>query len=270
MTFDPTAEREVATGEGSAAGEEAIFTCKEHGAYAAKWLPPLPLSGRTRPVQPKCPECDAKLREGSAKSEKQERVDRMNALFAAAGVPQRFMSASFGGYQCRDSHKGQKAILDVLRAYCEKGCMAGNVESGRSLILCGSPGTGKTHLGVAMVRAAIVQEISAHYIAFPDLITEIRDAYSDRSRSEKSIIDKYGKSAKFLVLDEVGTESGDHARNKLFQIMNLRYSWQLPTVMITNMGVNALSKYVGARIMDRLKDGGGQAFAFDWPSHRGK
>ena len=42
----------------------------------------------------------------------------------------------------------------------------------------------------------------------------------------------------------------------------------LPTVLISNLGIDAIKDAVGERIIDRLREDGGDLVAFDWDSHR--
>ena len=73
-----------------------------------------------------------------------------------------------------------------------------------------------------------------------------------------------------LILDEVGVQLGtEHEMRILFEVVNERYADCLPTILISNLDEAELLKFTGARLMDRVRDGGA-VVAFDWESHRGK
>ena len=50
--------------------------------------------------------------------------------------------------------------------------------------------------------------------------------------------------------------------------MNGRYEQMRPTIVLSNLVRDELSAYLGARVLDRLTEGGGVVVAFDWDSYR--
>lgn len=74
-----------------------------------------------------------------------------------------------------------------------------------------------------------------------------------------------------LILDEVGVQFGSDAEKLiLFEIINGRYESRRPTIIISNLAIGELEKYLGARAVDRLREGGGKVVVFDWESYRGR
>ncbi len=72
-----------------------------------------------------------------------------------------------------------------------------------------------------------------------------------------------------LILDEVGAQLGtDWERLMLFKIVNERYKAQLPTIIVSNIDASGLADYLGERIVDRMREGGGMTLVLDWPSYR--
>lgn len=72
-----------------------------------------------------------------------------------------------------------------------------------------------------------------------------------------------------LILDEIGAQLGtDWERLMLFKIINERYKQVLPTILISNLDRGQLSDYLGARIVDRMSEGGGTTLTLDWESYR--
>ena len=71
-----------------------------------------------------------------------------------------------------------------------------------------------------------------------------------------------------LILDEVGVQFGSETEKMiLFEIINGRYEQLKPTIVISNLA-DALTDYLGERVVDRLREGGGRMLIFDWPSYR--
>jgi len=73
-----------------------------------------------------------------------------------------------------------------------------------------------------------------------------------------------------LILDEVGVQFGsDTEKLILFDVLNERYERRRPTLMLSNLGLDDVRAFLGERIIDRLREDGGQSIVFDWDSHRG-
>ena len=61
-----------------------------------------------------------------------------------------------------------------------------------------------------------------------------------------------------LILDEVGVQFGSETEKMiLFEIINGRYEQLKPTIVINSNLRRALTDYLGERVVDRLREGGG-------------
>ena len=138
------------------------------------------------------------------------------------------------------------------------------------MIITGTVGVGKTHLAASIINEIIkpTNSINAIYITFSDMIRDIRSAWRDRSVDEQSLIAKYA-SASMLIIDEIGVQFGsDSEMVQMFEVMNKRYGEMLPTVLISNLPIEELTKLLGDRIVDRLREDDGIAVRMDWESNR--
>lgn len=142
---------------------------------------------------------------------------------------------------------------------------------GTSLLMCGKPGTGKSHLAAAMAQAVIKQGRSAVYTSVLRAVRSIKDTYrKDSDITEQAAINAY-VLPDLLILDEVGVQFGSETEKMyLFEILNGRYESLKPTIVITNLSPSEVSAYLGERIVDRLAEGGGGTLVFDWESYRSK
>ena len=110
------------------------------------------------------------------------------------------------------------------------------VSEGRSLILGGRSGRGKTHLAVSIAYRAIQNGYDARFITAAQLIDELAAAASEGRLTEALV--PYVQPH-VLVIDEVGylTYRSD-AANVLFQVVDHRYLHKKPMIFTTNKPLN--------------------------------
>ncbi len=119
------------------------------------------------------------------------------------------------------------------------------------LVFSGPSGCGKTHLAAAITGRCIERGRAALFMLVPDLLDHLRAAYQPDSEVGYDELFEMLRSAQVLVLDDLGVQSATPwAEEKLFQLINHRYTAQLPTVFTTNLDLSAF----GARLQSRLSD----------------
>lgn len=242
--------------------------CPKHGDYQARVID-MSLLDRPNLVGG-CPVCAAE-RQAAEDARKArdiaiERQNRVSTLLHRSGIPVRFADRTFDGYAA--TTQGQKIALGVCRAYAEK--WPDKYETGASLVLTGGPGTGKTHLACAIASSVTEAHMaSSLFITVSAMLRSIKETYRKGSeRSEQAAIDAF-KTPHLLIVDEVGVQIGsDHEKLLMFEVLNERYQWTLPTILISNLSIGELEDFLGQRIMDRYRECG-SVLAFDWQSHRG-
>lgn len=252
----------------SADAPEAVeATCEKHGTYMAKLIAaPFGL----KPFQLGCQACITEDRERSERSrveqEARERANHIASLFRGSAIPTRFADRTLANY--RAETEGQRLALRTATRFAES--VIGTPTRGVSLVMCGSPGTGKTHLACAIGRELTNNLRSVLFTTVLSAIRHVKETY--RRDSERSESDAIGDLLEpdLLILDEIGVQIGsEHEKMVLFEIINERYQECRSTILISNLNREELTAYLGDRIMDRFREAGG-VIAFDWPSHRGK
>lgn len=237
--------------------------CEAHGEYTSHAKAGGP---RAEIRWTGCPVC-ADLAQKAANEERKEREARerqaeLERSFRRSGIPERFMGKSFANYLA-DTPAKSRALKAAQR-------FADSEDGGLSMILCGKPGTGKTHLACAIAAAKIAARKTAAFMTAVGAVRYVRSTYrKDAEMTESEAIGNLC-TVDLLVLDEVGVQHGsEHEKMILFDVINDRYANCRGTILLSNLSAEDLQGYLGDRIMDRFREGG-VVIAFDWESHRGR
>jgi DNA replication protein DnaC len=146
------------------------------------------------------------------------------------------------------------------------------ITEGRSLILTGKPGRGKTHLAVAIAYRAIQNGFDALFVTAAELIDDLSGAFRDGRLAEGLV--RY-ISPHVLVCDEVGYLTyGTDAANMLYHVVNDRHRRRRSMVFTSNKPPDAwgavlhdddLAQAIVDRVLER-----GRWLRLDGPSIRTK
>jgi len=238
--------------------------CEKHGEYQYTRRVML---GKVMPHKcPKCQQAQADERESLEKQQEQARhTAKVQRMFNNAMLPRRFTQKGFDSYIATtdDQHRALAISKKYAAMWKER------FDQGGGMILCGMPGTGKTHLAAAIAISVLSQGSSVVFTSVMKLARDIKSTYSrDSERSEADVIDKY-ITPELLIIDEVGVQYGSEAEKIiLFEVLNGRYEEVLPTIILSNLPIDKLPEYLGDRVVDRMTEGGGAIINFNWESYR--
>src|SRR5262249_16485692 len=144
------------------------------------------------------------------------------------------------------------------------------VTEGRSLILHGKTGRGKTHLAVAIGYRAIQNGFETFCTTAAELVEDLSNA-SKKGRLQESLLTH--QRPHVLVIDEVGYLTyGPDAANVLFHVVNDRHLRKRPMIFTTNKPLSEWGKVLhdedlAAAILDRVLERG-RFLHLDGPSGR--
>ena len=137
-----------------------------------------------------------------------------------------------------------KAAFDAAREFA--------AEPRGWLVFSGTFGSGKTQLAAAIANERLASGRAALFVVVPDLLDHLRATYSPGSEVSYDERFEAVRTAPVLILDDLGAQSSTPwATEKLFQILNYRYTAQLPTVITTNQRMEDIEE----RLRSRLQDG---------------
>jgi DNA replication protein DnaC len=119
------------------------------------------------------------------------------------------------------------------------------------LVLFGGYGCGKTHLAAAIANRAIERGQPVLFVVVPDLLDYLRATFAPNSPATYDERFDQVRNAPLLILDDLGTQSSTAwAQEKLFQILNYRYSARLPTVVTSNHRLEEIDLRIRSRMVD--------------------
>jgi DNA replication protein DnaC len=235
--------------------------CLQHGT--ALKIETVQAMGRTIQLSGTCPQCH----EVTMERERQQEEKRQETLFRTAqreaGVPLRYQHACLDPFPVQAP--GQENVLAEAKHFVET---AGQASTG--LIFIGKIGSGKTHVGCAILNTLLRAGKKGLFLTTVQAIRRIKETYSkDAEKTEQEAL-RGLFAPDILILDEVGVQRGTDTEHQIMlEIVNDRYSRMKPTILISNLPMPEFTLLVGDRIVDRFREGG-KVLVFDWSSLRSR
>jgi DNA replication protein DnaC len=162
----------------------------------------------------------------------------------------RIREMTFENFDTRPAHVSQEQRLSVEEAWRRSMRYAEQPEDW--LVLEGAHGCGKTHLAAAIANYRLAHGERPLFLVVPDLLDYLRYAMERDSRTSFFEVFERVRSAPLLILDDLGSQSDvAWVRDRLFQLLNHRYSARLPTVItISRDSMERLEERTLARLYD--------------------
>ena len=131
----------------------------------------------------------------------------------------------------------KKRMEDIYR-YCKNYAANFDPQLSPSLLMQGATGLGKTHLSLAIARAAIGKGFGVIYC-------------SARGSADES--DVYLLECDLLILDDLGTEfPTSFSSSTIYNMINSRLMASRPTIISTNLTMRELEKQYSQRLVSRI------------------
>lgn len=241
--------------------------CPEHGEFE-----PVFYESGVSPAfgfWSQCPKCDEAIALEQEEMHERTRMrtaeEKLEARLNAIGIPHRYRTMVLDDY--KDYLPAQKNALAWAKAYVQN--FRDPRHGGRNCLLLGTPGTGKTMLCACIAMALDRTGITVRFTTMQHAMRRIRSTYDDSATETEEHALRTFTNPQLLVLDEIGVQSGSEwERNLAFDMLNERYQQQKPTLCISNLDRVGVTQFLGDRVIDRMREGGGKVLLFDWQSYR--
>lgn len=160
---------------------------------------------------------------------------QLASRISLAGIPPRYEHAAFENYDTGflGADQSLRSALMFTRAFA-KTFLTG--EKGRSLLLHGELGTGKTHLAVSVIRELITRYgTRCLFLDQPMLLKELQFTYNKLSTTNEESVLSGPFEKPVIVLDDLGImKLNDWNAGILALILRHRYNQRLSTIVTTN------------------------------------
>ncbi|MFF3631651.1 ATP-binding protein [Streptomyces sp. NPDC002164] len=175
-------------------------------------------------------------------------VEPVPALQAAqARIPARYRAAV----------ADHPAVAAWVREVAERGRPgpegAPGLAEGRSLLIVGTTGTGKTYQAYGAVRSLLIAGVRLRWkaITAADLYAELRPRPGHDG--ERELMDL--ARCPLLIIDDLGAAKNSEWTEEItMRLINRRYNAMLPTLITTNLGMADLRAHIGDRVASRLTE----------------
>jgi DNA replication protein DnaC len=122
------------------------------------------------------------------------------------------------------------------------------------LLLVGNPGTGKTHLAVAALRAIIAKGFEGVFCDYQNLLDRIRSGYDPNSNSSDKEAYRMALDAEILLLDDLGAHRvTDWVEDTITSIVTHRCNHRRALIATTNLpdadaGISSMKKSASGNV----------------------
>lgn len=160
--------------------------------------------------------CECSMIE-QAKQEKKARKQKfIDSIFNQSTTNKALKQATVNNYQPHDEtqKKAKATAIEYVKTF--------DKDNGKSLIMQGTYGTGKSHLAYAIAKAVKSQGYTVAFMHIPMLMERIKTTYNKGAAETTDQLVKELSNLDLLVLDDVGVENTEHTLNKLFSIVDNR------------------------------------------------
>jgi len=164
-------------------------------------------------------------------------LERAGNLIERAQIPPLYRQASFENFATLPDNpinsRALQTAVTVAASYARE-YPYGTKKPG--LLFIGDPGTGKTHLAVAVMRRLIQRGFECVFFDYQNLLERIRSGYDAAAGSASRETYRTALDCEILVLDDLGAHRvTDWVEDTITSLITYRYNNNKPVIATTNL-----------------------------------
>ncbi len=177
-------------------------------------------------------------------------VKRAKELMEKSGLSKEFLKKSFNSFDTR----GEPVLIDAKNKAVNYVKNFKETRHGRhnSIMFCGQPGCGKTHLGTAICSSLIAMGIPVIYMPYRNAMTKIKQNIADEAAYLKAL-GVYMDAPVLYIDDLLKGKLSETDVNVMYELINYRYMNNLPLITSTEKDLEGLLLFdeaTGSRIIE--------------------
>ena len=236
----------------------ATMTLEKIGLHLELITTTCPVHGRIqafRSIDPrtgeeyisKCPQCEIE-RMAKERVVYQERQEDPEVILAKkieeSGIPKNYRESTFANYRV----DGYSDPRSEVKQECQQFLQTDK----KNLVILGTTGVGKTHLGSALIRESLKSNKTAKYIKEGALLRLIKSTFGQKGKTEQSIIDEFA-SYDVLVIDEIGLSPwSEYNSQAITDIIDDRSNNGGKTVYLGNLDAETFKQHFNDQCLSRI------------------
>ncbi len=177
-------------------------------------------------------------------------VKRAKELMEKSGLSKEFLKKSFNSFDTREEPvlaSAKNKAVNYVKNFKE-------TRHGRhnSIMFCGQPGCGKTHLGTSICSSLITMGIPVIYMPYRNAMTRIKQNIADEAAYLKAL-GVYTDAPVLYIDDLLKGKLTETDINVMYELINYRYMNNLPLIISTEKDLEGLLVFdeaTGSRIIE--------------------
>lgn len=124
---------------------------------------------------------------------------------------------------------------------------------GKSILMRGATGLGKTHLSLAIANEVLSRGYYAVYVSAPSILSKLEGAHFSYDSNEEEHLIQILCDCDLLIIDDLGTEFlTPFSKTTIYNIFNNRLLKRKPMIINTNLSVRELQDTYSQRFVSRI------------------